>query len=72
LASGFDILANSVDAYANDFLLLTVVFLPFPTSLLGEYVLTDHAAPAVVLYTAMMAFQAIGWILLSRPRSRTD
>ena len=33
---------------ANGFLLLTVVFMPFPTALVGEYVLTDHAAPAVV------------------------
>src|SRR5438105_1285466 len=30
--------------YANGLLLLTVVFLPFPTSLIGEYILTDHAA----------------------------
>ena len=34
--------------FANGFLLLTVVFLPFPTALLGEYLLTDHSAPAVV------------------------
>src|SRR5947207_11469063 len=31
--------------YANGFLLLTIVFMPFPTALLGEYLLTDHAAP---------------------------
>jgi uncharacterized membrane protein len=52
--------------YANGFLLLTVVFIPFPTSLMGEYILTDHAAPAVVLYTSVMALQAVGWILISR------
>jgi len=52
--------------YANGFLLLTVVFMPFPTSLLGEYLLTDHAAPAVILYDATMAFQGIGWILITR------
>ncbi len=50
--------------YANGFLLLTVVFLPFPTSLMGEYILTDHAAPAVVLYNSVLALQAIGWILI--------
>ncbi len=50
--------------YANGFLLLTVVFIPFPTSLVGEYLLTDHAAPAVMLYTAVMAFQAVGWVLI--------
>ena len=51
--------------YANGFLLLTVVFLPFPTSLLGEYILTDHAAPAVILYNATMALQALGWIFIT-------
>ena len=50
--------------FANGFLLLTVVFIPFPTSLLGEYLLTDHVAPAVVLYDSVLAFQAIGWILI--------
>ena len=52
--------------YANGFLLLTVVFTPFPTSLLGEFLLTDYAAPAVVLYDSVIAIQAVGWILFSR------
>ncbi len=52
--------------YANAFLLLTVVFMPFPTSLLGEFILTDHAAPAVILYNATMAIQAIGWTLATQ------
>jgi uncharacterized membrane protein len=51
--------------YANGFLLLTVVFIPFPTSLMGEYILTDHAAPAVILYDANLALQALGWIFLT-------
>jgi len=51
--------------YANGFLLLTVAFIPFPTSLLGEYVGTDHASPAVVLYNAVLASNAVGWILIS-------
>jgi uncharacterized membrane protein len=50
--------------YANGFLLLTVVSLPFPTGLLGEFLGTDHAAPAVVLYNAGLAALAIGWILV--------
>lgn len=50
--------------YANGLLLLTVVFLPFPTSLIGEYILTDHAAPAVILYNSVLALQALGWILM--------
>jgi uncharacterized membrane protein len=50
--------------YANGFLLFTVVIMPFPTSLLGEYILTDHAAPAVILYELTMALQAVGWMLI--------
>lgn len=51
--------------YANGFLLLTVVSLPFPTGLLGAFLWTDHAAPAVVVYNAVLAVQAIGWILVT-------
>jgi uncharacterized membrane protein len=51
--------------YANGFLMLTVVFMPFPTALVGEYLLTDHVAPAVVIYNAVTAVQAVGWILVS-------
>jgi len=51
--------------YANGFLLLTVAFIPFPTSLQGEYIMTDHAAPAVILFNAVLAFQALGWILIA-------
>jgi uncharacterized membrane protein len=50
--------------YANGFLLLTVVFVPFPTSLMGEYILTDHAGPAVFLYNAVIALQGLSWILM--------
>ncbi|MDB5230198.1 MAG: putative integral rane protein [Chitinophagaceae bacterium] len=52
--------------YANGLLLLTVVFLPFPTAMMGEYILTNHAAPAVVLYNATVAFQAVGWIMIGK------
>jgi uncharacterized membrane protein len=51
--------------YANGFLLLTVVFMPFPTAMVGEYLLTDHAAPAVILYNVVTALQAVAWIFLS-------
>lgn len=43
---------------------MTVVFIPFPTSLLGEFLWTDHAAPAVFLYDAVLAVQGIAWVLL--------
>jgi len=49
--------------YANGFLLLTVVIMPFPTALVGEYLLTDHAAPAVVVYNSVTAVQGGAWIL---------
>lgn len=52
--------------YANGFLLLTTVFLPFPTALVGQYVLTDHAAPAVILYDGVGVLQSIAWIWLVR------
>jgi uncharacterized membrane protein len=51
--------------YANGLLLLTVVFMPFPTGMLGAYLLTDHAAPAVVVYNSVTAVQAVGWILVT-------
>ena len=50
--------------YANGFLLLTVVFMPFPLRL-SAYLFTDHVAPAVVIYNAVTAVQAVGWILVS-------
>ena len=51
--------------YANGFLMLGVVFVPFPTALLGENLLTSHASPAVVLYSATGALMAVGWALVS-------
>jgi uncharacterized membrane protein len=51
--------------YANGFLLLTVVLMPFPTALVGDYLLTDHAAPSVVIYNSVTAVQAVGWILVT-------
>src|SRR5215468_1584011 len=56
--------------YANGLLLLSVVFMPFPTAMLGEYLLTDHAAPAVVVYNAVTVVQAIAWILVGRAARR--
>ncbi len=51
--------------YANGFLLLTVVIVPFPTVLLGEFLGTDHAAPAVVVYNVVLVLQAVGWVLVT-------
>lgn len=51
--------------YANGFLLLAVVALPFPTKLLGEFLGADHAGPAVALYNGVLVLTAIGWVLLA-------
>ena len=50
--------------YANGFMLLTVVFIPFPTSLLGEFVLTESASPAVAIYSSVFGIQSIAWALM--------
>jgi len=39
--------------------------MPFPTALVGEYLLTDHAAPAVVIYNSVTAVQGVAWILVT-------
>ncbi len=57
--------SSSAFIYANGFMLLTVVFIPFPTSMLGEYILTNHASPAVILYDITLALQAASWIVFT-------
>ena len=58
-------LSSTPFIYANGFLLMTVVAIPFTTALLGEYILTDHAAPAVVLYNGVLSLQGIAWLCLN-------
>jgi len=61
-------LVNNTSAafiYANGFLFLTVVAIPFAAGFLGESLWTDHAAPAVVVYNAILAAVAVGWILVT-------
>ena len=62
--------------YANGFLLLSVVAIPFTAGLLGSFLGTDRATPAVVLYNGVLGMTAIGWMLLSgaalRDRLTTD
>ena len=57
--------SSSAFMFANGFMLLTVVFIPFPTALMGEYLLTDHSSPAVILYVSTMAIQASAWIVFT-------
>jgi TMEM175 potassium channel family protein len=62
--------------YANGFLLLSVVAIPFTAGLLGSFLGTDHATPAVVLYNGVLCMTAVGWMLVGgaalRDRLTTD
>lgn len=46
--------------------------MPFPTALVGEYILTDHAAPAVILYDSTLALQGLGWVLIAGTVLKND
>jgi len=52
--------------YANGFLLFTIVFFPFPTALLAEYINTEYAMPAIVFYGIASVFNALAWFLFIR------
>lgn len=52
--------------YANGFFLLTVVFIPFPTAFVAEYLNTSYTQPAIVFYCFSNLFHNIGWRLLLR------
>ncbi len=52
--------------YANGFLLLTIVFFPFPTALLAEYVNTEYAMPAIVFYGMASVVNSWSWFLFYR------
>ena len=49
--------------YANGFLLLTLVFFPFTTALLAEYINTENAMPAIVFYNFNTVINAVAWFL---------
>ncbi len=50
--------------FANGFFLLTIVVIPFPTALMAEYIGTEYAQPAIVLYCFANLFHNIGWNVL--------
>jgi uncharacterized membrane protein len=52
--------------YANGFLLLTIVFFPFPTAMLAEYIGTDYAMPAIVFYGLASVVNSLAWFLFIR------
>ena len=51
--------------YANGFLLLIIVMMPFPTALLAEFGFTNAATPAVVVYSFVNLLNNIGWLLVT-------
>jgi uncharacterized membrane protein len=52
--------------YTNGFLLLTIVFFPFPTALLAEYINTAYAMPAIVFYGIASIVNSLAWFLFIR------
>jgi len=50
--------------FTNGFLLLTIVVLPYPTSVLAEFINTDSARTAVMFYCATIVLQNVAWTLL--------
>src|SRR4030095_4366207 len=52
--------------YTNGFLLLTIVFFPFPTALLAEYLNTEYAMPAIVFYGIASVVNSLAWFLFIR------
>jgi uncharacterized membrane protein len=56
--------------YTNGFLLLTIVFFPFPTALLAEYINTAYAMPAIVFYGIASVVNSLAWFLFIRSISK--
>ena len=52
--------------YANVFMLLSIIMIPFTQSLLAEFGFTKAAAPAVVLYTFVILLCNVGWNLVTQ------
>jgi uncharacterized membrane protein len=52
--------------YSNGFLLFTIVFFPFPTALLAEYINTEYAMPAIVFYGIATFLTSVAWFLFIR------
>ena len=52
--------------YTNGFLLVTIVFFPFPTALLAEYINTAYAMPAIVFYGLASVVNSLAWFLFIR------
>jgi uncharacterized membrane protein len=51
--------------YANGFLMLTVIVLPYPTGVLGRFLNTSMCSAAIILYIMMHLTHGIGWLIMS-------
>jgi uncharacterized membrane protein len=49
--------------YANGFLLLTIVFFPFPAALLASYLDSAFAMPAIVFYCLSVTVNCFAWFM---------
>ena len=49
--------------YANGFLLLTIVFFPFPAALLADYMNSAFAMPAIVFYCLSCTVNCFAWFI---------
>lgn len=52
--------------FANGFFMFTIIFLPFPTAFMAEYLNTPFAQPAIEVYSLAAILHNIGWIVLNR------
>lgn len=52
--------------FANGFFLFTVMFIPFPTAFMAEYLNTPYAQPAIFFYCLNGILHNVGWNLLYR------
>lgn len=56
--------SSSIFHFTNGFFLMTIVLLPYPTSLLAEFIDSDSAQTAVMFYSAAIVLQNISWTLM--------
>lgn len=56
--------SSSLFHFANGFFLMTIVLLPYPTSLLAEFIDSDSAQTAVMFYSSAIVLQNISWTLM--------
>ncbi|TMI93069.1 MAG: DUF1211 domain-containing protein [Bacteroidetes bacterium] len=56
---------NHVFNLLNVFFLMTIAFLPYPTGVLGDYIITvEHAKPAVTFYAFAIWLPSFAWLLI--------